>query len=94
MGAPIVAALQLGHSGQSTKLFDRRRRMPLPVSIQNTSSFVQLRVEAGAKTRATVPLESVAAGFWMLCVAMPVLTFAFAWLAPEREWLRTHLGRV
>jgi hypothetical protein len=41
-----------------------------------------------------VSLESVATGFGLLCVVTPVLAFGFAWLGPERAWLREQLGRV
>ena len=41
-----------------------------------------------------VSLESVAIGFGLLCVVTPLLAFGFAWLGPERAWLREQLGRV
>ena len=41
-----------------------------------------------------VSLETVAMDFGLLCVLTPLLAFGFAWLAPERAWLREQLGRV
>ena len=41
-----------------------------------------------------VSLEAIAVVFFVLCLLVPVLAFAWSWLGPQRDALRLRLGEV
>jgi hypothetical protein len=47
-----------------------------------------------AREHLGVPLELVAGVFFVLSIATPLLAFAWSWLGPQRDALRSRLGEV